>query len=169
MKIDTTIPGTSAQILNKIPSFLKKRIDGGLDMAQIFAWFRRGNDTGAEAITGKVLNEGDDEVRALDTVVRNGEGEITDLSKYKISGTEQRFNTSQEIVTMSGSALAVDNTGGLMDIKVTVNSKFKIVPAGELFGPDILNFGAFTSFKIDVPTGYTNISDDGKFGVMPYD
>ncbi len=90
------------------------------------------------------------------------------ITTKKISGSEQRFNSSQESIDMNGSALAVDNTGGLKDLKITVNNKYKIIPAGELIGPDILNFGTFTSVKVDVPTGYSNISDDECFGMMPY-
>jgi hypothetical protein len=45
-----------------------------------------------------------------------------------------------------------------------------VVPAGEVYGPDLLNYKtAFTSVSVTVPADYDNISDDKKFGVTPYD
>lgn len=88
---------------------------------------------------------------------------------FKKNGPEQRFNTTQSSIEMSGNALMVDNSGGNEDIIVTVNEEPQVVPAGEIYGPDLLNYSeSFEEVAVTLPSGYSNISTDKKFGVTPY-
>jgi hypothetical protein len=91
---------------------------------------------------------------------------LTIVQYYSSSGIAQLTETG-----LTGTALAVDNTGGTADISLavtlttgTVNSI--IIPAGAWFGG--LNFVGVTGFVATPASGYTNTSSSGNYGVILY-
>ena len=101
MKIDTTIPGTSVQIIRKIPSYSRTKLLGGITMSAISAWFKRGLVGAAEAVTGTILNENEDnEKRALHVSV---EGFANDTEfNMNINDTLTGTGSQRKIVTAAG-------------------------------------------------------------------